>query len=59
MLGGFASSRVITYALDGVDPDPNFRLHQHAVFTLEVTGTLVSLLLLYLLGKHANAEKQN
>ena len=45
VLGGFAGTRVVAYALDGVDQDPGLALHQNAVFALEVFGSLTALLL--------------
>eukprot|EP00656_Telonema_subtile_P058442 TRINITY_DN9899_c0_g1_i1.p1 TRINITY_DN9899_c0_g1~~TRINITY_DN9899_c0_g1_i1.p1 ORF type:complete len:140 (+),score=25.70 TRINITY_DN9899_c0_g1_i1:151-570(+) len=46
VLGGFAASRVLSYALDGVDTDAGFRLHQHAVFGMEILGCATALVLL-------------
>merc|ERR1712032_9133 len=57
VLGGFASSRVLTYCLDGTDPDPGYRLHQHAVFAAEIAGTLMALLMMRLLGNQSNKEQ--
>ena len=42
VLFGFWGSRVIGYALDGVDADAALRLHQHAVFCVEVLGCAVA-----------------
>ena len=58
MLGGFASSRVLTYCLDGVDPDSDLRWHQHAVFTSEVVGTLLALVMMFLLSKQKRKNKE-
>eukprot|EP00316_Scyphosphaera_apsteinii_P025658 CAMPEP_0119311776 /NCGR_PEP_ID=MMETSP1333-20130426/23835_1 /TAXON_ID=418940 /ORGANISM="Scyphosphaera apsteinii, Strain RCC1455" /LENGTH=127 /DNA_ID=CAMNT_0007316247 /DNA_START=193 /DNA_END=576 /DNA_ORIENTATION=+ len=45
VLGGFAGSRVLGYALDGVDSDPVLRFHQNAVFASEMLGTGTALVL--------------
>ena len=39
VLGSFASARAYGYAIDGVDHNSGFRLHQHAVFFAELLGT--------------------
>jgi hypothetical protein len=41
-LGGFWGSRVVGYALDGVDSNADRRFHQHAVFGFEVLGCFVA-----------------
>lgn len=57
VLGGFASARVLGYVQDGVDADDSLRLHQHVVFGLEVTGTLIALFLQRPLGASSNNKK--
>jgi hypothetical protein len=46
VLFGFWGSRVVGYALDGVDADAALRLHQHAVFFVEVFGCAIATLFL-------------
>ena len=46
VLGGFAGTRVVGYALDGVDGDEALAFHQNAVFVSEVVGCTVALMLL-------------
>lgn len=46
VLGAFAITRVVAYKLDGVDATTPLRRHQHAVFALEVVGTVTASLLL-------------
>ena len=50
VLGGFASTRVVGYSLDGVDADDSFRMHQHGVFCAEVFGSLLAVCFLASLG---------
>ena len=45
VLGGFASSRVVTYAVEGVDANLSFALHQNMVFGLEVAGSVTACVL--------------
>ena len=42
VLGGFWGSRVVGYALDGADANAALRLHQHAVFGVEVLGCAIA-----------------
>ena len=46
VLGGFASSRVLSYYQDGVDSVESLRNHQNLVFTAEVIGTIVTVFLI-------------
>lgn len=45
VLGGFASTRVVAYALEGQDTDPGLRFSQHAVFASECMGAASMLFL--------------
>jgi len=46
VLGGFASARVLAYLIDGVDSHRALRIRQHAVFGLEVLGSLTAIFML-------------
>ena len=46
VMGGFASARVVGYAVDGTDADPFFAARQHVVFGLEVLCTAIATVLL-------------
>ena len=56
VLGGFASARVVGYAVDGVDTNSSFRHHQHAVFALEILGSLAAGTLLRCVGGTQQAK---
>ena len=44
-LAGFWCTRIVRYAIDGVDEDRQRRLTQHAVFGFEILGTIIALAL--------------
>ena len=57
VLGGFWGSRVVGYALDGVDADPALRFHQHAVFGFEVLGCAIATIFLWTTARDMDAGK--
>ena len=57
VLGGFWGSRVVGYALDGADANAALRLHQHAVFGVELGCAIATYLLAAGGGTKASAKR--
>jgi hypothetical protein len=50
VVGGFAASRLVSYARDGVDADPDLAARQNATFAAESVGCLLALLFFFMVG---------